>query len=111
MWQLLDYDWSTTSIDFEIDLELVVLRHVVEGLAQLVRNLLDLQLLPEDLVLNVVNPLVQFGDVHLAVLIPALSNLELMLDIQDFVLQLLLPLDGLLCRQLKLFHVLANHLE
>ena len=46
---------------------LVVLEHVVEGFAQLVGTLLDLQLLAVDLVLDVVDPLVQLGDVHLAV--------------------------------------------
>ena len=50
--------------------DLVVVQHVVEGLSQFVRDLLDLQLLAVDLVLDVVNPLVQLGDVHLAVLVP-----------------------------------------
>ena len=49
---------------------LVVLKHVVEGLAELIGNLLHLQLLAVDLVLDVVDPLVQLRDVHLAVLIP-----------------------------------------
>merc|ERR1719460_1877161 len=81
---------------FQEGLELVVLKHIIEGLAQFVRNLLDLQLLSEDLVLDVVDPLVQLGDVHLAVLITAFSNLKLMLNVQDLVFQLLLSLNGLL---------------
>ena len=47
---------------------LVVGEHIVEGLSELIGTLLDLQLLPVDLVLNVVDPLVQLGDVHLTVL-------------------------------------------
>ena len=53
---------------------LVVLKHVVEGLAELIRDLLHLQLLPVDLVLDVVDPLVQLGDVHLPILIPEQSD-------------------------------------
>jgi hypothetical protein len=37
---------------------LVVDKHVVKSVAKLVGNLLDLELLPDDLVLNVVNPTV-----------------------------------------------------
>ena len=54
--------------------------HVVEGLAKLVSNLLDLQLFPVDLVLNVVDLLVHLGDAHLSVLEPALGGLVLSLD-------------------------------
>ena len=49
--------------------------HVVKGVAQVISTLLDLELLPVDLVLDVVNPLVELGDVHLAVLEPPLGNL------------------------------------
>merc|ERR1712060_643898 len=91
--------------------DLVVVQHVVEGLAQLVGHLLDLQLLAVDLVLDVVNPLVQLGDVHLSVLVPAFSRLELVLNAQDFVFELLFPLNSLLSRQFKLLHVLTNHLK
>merc|ERR1719369_2633906 len=90
---------------------LIVAKHVVEGLAQVVRTLFDLQLLAVDLVLNVVDPLVQLGDVHLAVLKSALSSLVLLLNVEDFVLELLLPLNSLLGRKLKLLHVLADSLE
>ena len=54
--------------------------HVVEGLAKLISNLLDLQLFPVDLVLNVVDLLVHLGDAHLSVLEPALGGLVLSLD-------------------------------
>ena len=59
----------------QVGLELVVLEHVIKGLAQLVGHLLDLQLLSEDLVLDVVDPLVQLGDVHLTVLGTGISDL------------------------------------
>ncbi|MFN9944121.1 MAG: hypothetical protein ACK56I_32100, partial [bacterium] len=58
----------------EYYLFLIVGEHVVEGLAQVVGTLFDLELLPVDLVLDVVDPLVQLGDVHLAVLEPALKE-------------------------------------
>ena len=54
---------------------LIVSEHVVKGIAEVIRTFLDLQLLPVDLILDVVNPLVELGDVHLAVLEPPLGNL------------------------------------
>ena len=38
--------------------KLVISKHVIKGLAEFVRTPLNLQLLPVDLVLNVVDPLV-----------------------------------------------------
>ena len=70
-------------------------KHIVEGVSQFISNLLDLQLLSVDLILNVVNPLVQLGDVHLSVLEPSLSELVLALDAEDLVLQLLLSFNSL----------------
>merc|ERR1711992_199465 len=67
---------------------LVVGDHVIEGVIELVGTLLDLQLLPVDLVLDVVDPLVQLGDVHLAVLEPGLSDLVLALQVVDLLNQL-----------------------
>ena len=90
---------------------LVVGDHVVEGVVQLVGTLLDLQLLPVDLVLDVVDPLVELGDVHLAVLEPGLSGLVLALQVVDLLNQLLLPLQGLLGGLLQLLHVVADSLE
>jgi hypothetical protein len=49
--------------------ESVVGQHVVKSVAQLVRTLLDLELLPVDLVLDIVDPLIQLCDVHLSVLV------------------------------------------
>ena len=74
---------------------LVVSKHVIKGVPKLVSNLLNLQLLSVDLILDVVNPLVELGDVHLSVLEPSLRQLVLALDTQDLVLQLLLSLDSL----------------
>ena len=51
---------------------LIMSKHVVKGLSKLIGDLLDLQLLSVDLVLDVVYPLVQLGDVHLSILIPKL---------------------------------------
>ena len=47
---------------------LIMSEHVIESISQLISDLLDLELLSVDLVLDVVDPLVQLGDVHLAVL-------------------------------------------
>merc|ERR1712209_619 len=64
-----------------------------------------------DLILNVINSLVELGDVHLSILKSALSNLVLLLDLEDFILELLLTFNSLLSRLLKLLHVLTNNLE
>merc|ERR1712020_855829 len=85
--------------------------HVIESISQLISDLLDLELLSVDLVLNVVNPLVELGDVHLSVLESALSHLVFVLDAQNLLLEFLLPLHSLLSGQLKLLHVLSDHLE
>merc|ERR1719285_337892 len=90
---------------------LVVGDHVVKGVVQLVGTLLDLQLLPVDLVLDVVDPLVELGNVHLAVLEPGLSGLVLALQVVDLLNQLLLPLQSLLCGLLQLLHVVADSLQ
>ena len=50
-------------------------KHVIEGVAKVISTLLDLQLLPVDLILDVINPLVELGDVHLAVFEPPLGHL------------------------------------
>merc|ERR1711902_241190 len=85
--------------------------HVIESVSQLISDLLDLEFLSVDLVLDVVNPLVELGDVHLSVLESALSHLVFVLDAQNLLLELLLPLHGLLGGQLELLHVLSDHLE
>merc|ERR1719288_43565 len=103
--------WSNLCQALILRANLVVGDHVIEGVVELVRTLLDLQLLPVDLVLDVVDPLVQLGDVHLAVLEPGLSDLVLALQVVDLLNQLLLPLKGLLSRGLELLHVLTDSLQ
>ena len=56
---------------------LVVGEHVIECVIEFIRTLLDLQLLSVDFVLNVINSLVQLGDVHLSILKSSFSNFEL----------------------------------
>merc|ERR1712008_115723 len=90
---------------------LVVRQHVVEGLAKLISDLLDLQLLPVDLVLNVVDLLVELGDAHLSVLEPVLGGIVLLLDGKDLLLKLFLPLHSLLSGSLKGLHVLTDQLQ
>merc|ERR1711930_28023 len=75
---------------------LIVSKHVVESISKFISDLLDLQLLPVDLVLDVVNPLVELGDVHLSVIKPALGHFVLVLDAEDLLLQFLFSLHGLL---------------
>merc|ERR1719471_2442962 len=86
-------------------------KHVIKSVSQFVSNLLDLELLSVDLILNVINPLVELGDVHLSVLKSALSNLVFVLNAQNLLFQLLFSLHSLLCRQLQLLHVLSDHLQ
>merc|ERR1712241_975642 len=95
----------------QIKLKLVILKHIVKGIVKLIGNFLDLELLTVDLILNVINPEVQFGDVHLSVFIASLSNLESLHKCVDFVLELLFPLLSFLGRNLKLFHVLTNSFQ
>merc|ERR1719225_1812759 len=92
----------------QIKLKLVILKHIIKGIVKLIRDFLDLELLTVDLILNVINPEVQFGDVHLSIFIASLCNLESLHKCVDFVLELLFPLLSFLGRNLKLFHVLTN---
>merc|ERR1711942_15971 len=91
--------------------ELVVGKHIVEGVVELIGTLFDLELLSVDLILNVINSLVKLGDVHLSVLESGLSDLVLVLEGKDLLNELLLSLKGLLGGLLKLLHVLTNSLE
>ena len=49
---------------------LIVGDHIIKSLVKLIRALLDLELLPVDLVLNIIDPVVQLSDVHLTILKP-----------------------------------------
>merc|ERR1712227_475989 len=90
---------------------LVVGKHVIKGVIELIRTLLDLQLLSVDLILNIINSLVQLGNVHLSILKSGLSNLVLVLQGKDLLNKLLFSLKGLLSRLLELLHVLTNSLK
>merc|ERR1712165_67137 len=90
---------------------LVVGQHVVKCVIELIRNLLDLQLLPIDFIFNVINPVVELGNVHLSIFITSFSMLQPLQKLVNLVLQLLFTLSGLLSRDLKLLHVFTNSLQ
>merc|ERR1719211_650925 len=90
---------------------LVVIEHVIESIIELIGHLLDLQFLTVDLILNIVNPVVELGDVHLTVFIASLSMLEPIHKLVNFVLELLLTFLSLLGGDLELLHVLTNSLQ
>merc|ERR1719474_1211648 len=62
---------------------LVVVDHIVESLVQLIGTLFDFELLPVDLVLDVIDPLVELGNVHLSVFKSGLGGLVLVLQLKD----------------------------
>merc|ERR1719323_2398711 len=70
-----------------------------------------LELLTVDLILNVINSVVQLGDVHFTIFITGFSMLESVNKLVNFVLQLLFTFLSLLSRDLKLLHVLTNSLK
>merc|ERR1719225_1598043 len=70
-----------------------------------------LEFLTVDLILNIVNPVVELGDVHLTVFIASLSMLEPIHKLVNFVLELLLTFLSLLSGDLKLLHVLTNSFQ
>merc|ERR1719309_1182119 len=90
---------------------LVVGKHVIEGVIELIRGPLDLQLLSVNFILDVVNPLIELSDVHLSILKSSLCDLVFVLKRKDFLNQLLFSLKSLLSGFLKLFHVLTNSLK
>merc|ERR1712083_1238421 len=90
---------------------LVVVKHIIECVIELIRHLLDLELFAVDLILNIVNSVVELGDVHLSVFITSLSMLESVHKLVNFVLELLFTLLCFLSRDLKLLHVLTNSLQ
>merc|ERR1711997_991164 len=90
---------------------LVVVEHVIKGFIELIRDFLDLELFTIDLILNVINPVVKFGNIHLSIFIASLGMLEPLHKLVNFVLELLLPLLGLFSRNLKLLHVLTNSFQ
>ena len=77
-------------------------KHVIKGISKLVSNLLDLQLLSVDLILNIINSLVQLGDVHLPVLKSSFCIFEFILDTKDLFFQLFFPVIITLINFVKL---------
>merc|ERR1712168_287613 len=90
---------------------LVVVKHVIESVIELIGHLLDLELLTVDLIFNVINSVVELGDVHLSVFITSLSMFESVHKLVNFVLELFFAFLCLLSRDLKLLHVLTNSLQ
>merc|ERR1712088_1042394 len=90
---------------------LIIGQHIVKGIVELIRNLFDLKFFSVDFVLNVIDSMVQLGNVALAVLITSFSNLESIHKIENFILQFLFPLGCFLGRDFKLLHVLTNSLK
>merc|ERR1719342_1451658 len=104
---------TALSKEFEITriINLIVSKHVIKGIIKLIRTTLNLQLLPVDLILNVVNSLVQLGDVHLSVFKLSLGHLIFTLQVINLFHQLLFSFQSLLCRLLQLLHILSNSLQ
>merc|ERR1719244_1804714 len=98
-------------LSFQLFVELVVGKHVVEGVVELIGTLFDLKLLSVDLILNVINSLVKLGDVHLSILKSSLCDLVFVLKRKDFLNQFLFSLKSLLSGFLKLLHILTNCLK
>merc|ERR1719299_314036 len=61
-----------------------------------------------DLIFNVINSLVQLGNVHLSIFKSSLSDLVFVLEGKDLLNKLFFSFKGLLSRLLKLLHVLTN---
>merc|ERR1712179_208300 len=67
---------------------LIIIKHIIKSVIELIRHLLDLELLTVDLIFNVINSVVELGDVHLSVFITSLSMLESVHKLVNFVLEL-----------------------
>ena len=76
--------------------------HVIKCLSKFISNLLDLEFLPIDLILNVINSLVQLGDVHLPILKSSFCIFEFILDTKDLFFQLFFPVIITLINFVKL---------
>merc|ERR1719225_1518452 len=93
----------------QIKLKLVILKHIVKGIVKLIRDFLGLELLTVDLILNVVNPEDQFGDVHFSVFIASLSNLESLHKCVDFALELSRQKSQAVSCSLQRLPILVQH--
>merc|ERR1712165_381171 len=91
--------------------KLIVVQHIIKGVIKLVRNLLDLELFSIDLILNIINSVVQFGNIALTILITSFSNFESVHKVKNFVLQFLFSFCCFFSGNFKLFHVFSNGLK
>ena len=64
---------------------LIMSKHIVKGVSQLISNLLNLELLSVDFIFNVINSVVQLGNVALSIFITSFCNLESLHKIKNFV--------------------------
>merc|ERR1712111_1474 len=90
---------------------LIFVQHFIECVIKLGRHSVDLHLLPDNLILQVINPEMELADVHLSVLRASLGLLQSDLNLLDLLLVLLLPLPRLLLGHLQLLLVVSNSLE
>jgi len=83
--------WSTSGMFSLIWLSdfpnhcLIIGQHIVKGVVELIRNLLDLKFFSVDFVFNVINSVVQLGNVALSIFITSFCNLESLHKIKNFV--------------------------
>merc|ERR1712154_216429 len=80
-----------------------MVKHVIKGFVELIRDLFDFELFAVDLILDVINPVVQLCDVHFTVFVTGFSYLEPLHKLMNFVLELLLPFCGFLGRDHNCF--------
>ena len=72
---------------------------------------LDLEFFSVDFIFNIVNSVVQFGDVHFTVFISGFSSLQSFHQLVDLVLQFFFSFSGLFGRDFELLHVFTNGFE
>jgi hypothetical protein len=65
--------WAFLEIQYTVSF-LVMGQHVIKSVAHLIGALLYLELLPVDLILDVIDTMIQLGDVHFPVLEPVNSS-------------------------------------
>ena len=74
---------------------------IIERVVQLVVDLLDLELFPDDLIFDIVDPVIELGDIHLTIFGPGLGGLQSSHQGSDLILVLFFPLQGLLLTNLE----------
>ena len=97
--------WQLQSWSQFLDL----LEHIVESFIEFIRYLHNFLFLPDYIVLDLINPVVELPDALLAVLSPVFRHLELIGNDGNLLLVDLLPLQSLLLTDLQLLHVVPDH--